>query len=379
MEPTELSLMDLTEISAGRLHLRPWQAGDADAVFEACQDPEIQRWTRVPSPYALSDAHEFVTVRSPQGWQDGTAASFAVLDATSGRLQAAIVLFDIAEGSAEVGYWCTPWARGQGVMTDAVAAICRWGFSALGLDRIEWAAGVGNYGSLAVAQKCGFQLEGTSRQGLMARGERYDGWWAALLATDEIIDRRPLPPPPVLTDGVVTLRRWSLDDVPASVRACQDPDMARFRAVPQPYLDSHAETYIHDVAWAGWATGWAAEFAVCDRDGALIGGVGLKLRMRRLGIVEVSYWTAPWARGEGVAGRAAVLLADWSFDVLKVNRVELLADVENPASQRVAEKAGFVREGVARAARADRDGVPHDMVVFSRVSADPTSALPDHP
>lgn len=367
--------MEPTEITAGRLHLRPWQPSDADAVYAACQDPEIQRWTRVPVPYSTEDAHTFVSVNSPQGWQAGTAASFAVLDATSAELLASIALFDIAEGSAEVGYWCAPAARGQGVMTDAVGAICRWAFAELGLHRIEWVARVGSYASLAVAQKSGFRFEGLCRSGLTTRGEHHDGWWAALLATDDVVDQRPLPAAPTLTDGVVSLRRWSLDDVPSAVRANNDADMAWFRAVPQPYLAANAEYYIRTFGHEAWVTGGAAEFAVTDSaSGDLIGGAGLKLRMRRLGIAEVSYWTAPWARGQGMAARAAAVLAEWAFDVLAVGRVELLADVENPASQRVAEKAGFVREGVARGARRDGQGVPRDMVVFSRIRSDPAGA-----
>ena len=178
--------MEPTEISAGRLHLRPWQGSDEDAVYQACQDPDIQRWTRVPVPYRREDARLFVTVTSPQGWDAGTAASFAVLDATTGQLLASVALFDIKDGDAEVGYWCVPGARGQGVVSEAVKAICRWGFAELGLARIEWAATVGNQASLAVARKCGFQEEGVARMGLVTRGVRHDGWRAALLATDQL-------------------------------------------------------------------------------------------------------------------------------------------------------------------------------------------------
>ena len=53
--------MDGVEITAGRLHLRPWQPGDAPEVYAACQDPEIARWvTAIPCPYLESDAREFV-------------------------------------------------------------------------------------------------------------------------------------------------------------------------------------------------------------------------------------------------------------------------------------------------------------------------------
>ena len=367
--------MQPTEITAGRLHLRPWQESDQQALYEVCQDPEIQRWTRVPSPYTHEDARVFVTERSPQGWEAGTAASFAVLDATSGELLAGVVLFDIGEGSAEVGYYCAAPARGQGVMTDAVSALCRWGFGELGLDRIEWAAGVGNYASLAVAQKCGFRYEGMSRQGLVARGERYDGWWAALLKTDEVVDQRPLPAPPTLTDGVVTLRPWRREDATDVARACDDEVAARWLPLPSPYSFEDAEDWLVDVVPLGWMDGSKAGLAVTDATTAeLLGSVNLNTGTYGLGRVSIGYWTAPWARGRGAATRAAILLTDWAFDVLGVDRVELLADVENPASQRVAEKAGFVREGVARAARRDRHGQPRDMVVLSRTGAPPAAA-----
>jgi RimJ/RimL family protein N-acetyltransferase len=103
--------------------------------------------------------------------------------------------------------------------------------------------------------------------------------------------------------------------------------------------------------------------AVVDAaEGSLLGAVGLTVRG---GIGEVGYWTAPWARGRGVAARAALLHTRWGFEALGLPRVELLAAVGNLASQRVAEKAGFVREGVLRAVRpAPRNEGPRQDVVL---------------
>jgi RimJ/RimL family protein N-acetyltransferase len=81
--------MEPTEITAGTLHLRPFQPWDAAEVLAACQDPEIPRWTHVPSPYTAEHARAWVEEVSPQGWADGTTASFAVLDATTAQLLAA--------------------------------------------------------------------------------------------------------------------------------------------------------------------------------------------------------------------------------------------------------------------------------------------------
>jgi RimJ/RimL family protein N-acetyltransferase len=362
--------MEPVEISAGRLHLRPWTPYDEDAVLAACSDPLVQRWTSVPSPYTREDAHRWVTDVAPGMWANGTGAPFAVLDATTGEVLASVGLHAVEGDQAEVGYWCAPQARGTGVVSEAVGAVCRWGFGALGLDRITWYADTDNFASRAVAEKNGFRVEGVRRRHALQHGRKVDSWVGSLCAGDEVVDRRRLPAPPELSDGVVTLRGWRLDDAPACAKACDDALTARWLPVPKPYALADAECYIGGYIASAWADGTAAELAVTDAvTGELLGAMGLKLHNRRQGYGEVGYWTAPWARGRGVAGRGAALMADWGLSALGLNRVELLADVENLASQRAAEKGGFVREGVARRSRPDRDGTARDMVLFSVVAA----------
>jgi len=360
--------MDLVEISAGRLHLRPWSPDDADELLAACQDAEIQHWTKVPSPYLHHDAVQFLA-GSDQRWATDVA-TWAVCDATTGALLASCAL-RVTDDHGSIGYWCVAEARGQGVATDAVQAVCRWGFGALGLDRITWRAEVGNLASRAVAEKAGFTVEGVRRRLLMHRGEPQDAWIGSLLSTDTVVDRRALPAPPVLTDGVVTLRGWRAADAPDLARACDDELTARWVPVPKPYTLADADAYLGDHVTTAWADGTAAELAVTDAvTGELLGAIGLKLGGRRLRYGEIGYWTAPWARGRGVAGRGTTLMAGWGLTELGLHRVELLSDVENLASQRAAEKAGFVREGVSRRSRPDRDGTPRDMVLFSFVVGD---------
>lgn len=179
--------MQPVEITAGRLHLRQFGVQDVPAVTRACQDPDIQHFTGVPSPYEEEDARRYVEVYCPSGWASGRWATFAVVDSTSAELLASVGLNAIGTrdaAMAEVGYWCAPWARRRGVMTEAVRVVCRWAFVTFGLARIEWYAEVGNLGSRGVAERAGFTVEGVLRARLTHRGRRVDAWVGSLLRTD---------------------------------------------------------------------------------------------------------------------------------------------------------------------------------------------------
>jgi len=354
--------VESTEITAGRLHLRPWQPGDERELASALHDPQVTRWTTLAAEGAAS-----VIATSQQRWADGTGAEFAVLDAATGGLLGGVGLYRMQDGDADIGWWTRPSARGQGVGSEAVQVLSRWAFGARGLHRLRAQVEVGNWASRALAEKAGFTMEGVLREVPAPGQRRADTWSASLLATDEVRDRRAFPPYEDQSDGVVTVRRWRSADAPAVARACADPETARWLPVPVPYTLEVARSYVDGIVPTEWAAGTIANCAVVDATtGALLGAVGLTLRQ---GIGEVGYWTAPWTRGRGVAGRAAQLHADWGFTALGLPRVELLADVDNVASQRVAEKAGWQREGVARAVRpAPRDpSTRRDMVVYARL------------
>lgn len=179
--------MEPTEITAGRLHLRPYTVADVDAIVAACQDPVIQRWTTVPVPYLEKHAREYVEMNTVTGWREGKGRSFAVVDSVTNALLASIGLgmWDPATKIGEVGYWTVPAARGQGVATRATLAVARWAFGAVGVERLEWVAEVGNIASRRVAERAGFTVEGVLRQRLVQRdGSRSDAWMGSLLPSD---------------------------------------------------------------------------------------------------------------------------------------------------------------------------------------------------
>lgn len=168
-------------LTDGRLLLRLPEPGDVAAITEACQDELTARFVPVPVPYTEEHARSFVEERA-QRWQaDDGEMTWAITDAADGRLLGMVGLHARDTSMREIGFWAAPWARGRGVMTDAARLVCRFGFEVLRLERIEWQAVTGNVASRRVAEKLGFQQEGTSRAGLLHRGDRVDGWVAGLL------------------------------------------------------------------------------------------------------------------------------------------------------------------------------------------------------
>ena len=106
----------------------------------------------------------------------------------------------------------------------------------------------------------------------------------------------------------------------------------------------------------------AINFAIVGGD-RFVGSVGLARTDWTDGRVEVGYWIAPWARRKGYAAEATRGVAAYAFQ-RGMHRIELLAAVDNLASQGVARKAGFTRECVVREAMLIAAGRA-DAVMFS--------------
>ncbi|TJZ39946.1 GNAT family N-acetyltransferase [Streptomyces piniterrae] len=196
--------MEPVTLTTERLVLRPFEPGDAAAVYAACQEPDIPRWTSLPSPYGLRDAELFVGTAAPEGWRGDTAYAFAVISTADGSLIGSMGLIRLdrlhtPEREAELGYWTAKEHRGRGYTVEAARAVVRWAFHDLGVERLEWVAEAGNHGSRAVALKVGFRMEGTQRAKLIRQGTRRDVWTGALLPSD-------LPEPAGSTDSTDTPR-----------------------------------------------------------------------------------------------------------------------------------------------------------------------------
>lgn len=166
---------------------------------------------------------------------------------------------------------------------------------------------------------------------------------------------------PVSSIALVPLTRAHVPDLLETMR---DHDVLRFTRTPQPMPDGWIQT---------WLDGFDGEhrvaFAILDATGAFA-GYAVSGPIDREGLeVELGYAVAPWARGQGIATATLLELTRWAFDQ-GMQRVTALISVENPASSRVAQKAGYQLEGVLRS-------VHH--VNSARVDLQSWSILPGDP
>lgn len=172
----------------------------------------------------------------------------------------------------------------------------------------------------------------------------------------------------MLTDGVVALRAWSMDDLAAFARMHDDPDVARFTPLASPYTAAHARAWL-EAEPGRRSEGAELGLAVVAGAGAPVGSVGLRPDPEDREIVEVGYVVAAPARGRGLATRAVRLAVAWAIERWQPARMQLTTTIDNAASHRVAERAGFRREGVLRAWAQTR-GQRVDLVMWSRLPGD---------
>jgi RimJ/RimL family protein N-acetyltransferase len=162
-----------------------------------------------------------------------------------------------------------------------------------------------------------------------------------------------------LGDGVVTLRPWAHDDAPALAEALDgDPEISRWLdLIPQPYSVIDAHAYI--------SSSGEEKYAVTEAEsGRVLGSIAISWNPAGDN-GEIGYWLRSDARGRGVMTRALKLVARHALEA-GAARVQLRADPENVASCRVAEKAGFTREGVLRSVYwNERLGRRQDHALFS--------------
>ncbi|BBH66046.1 N-acetyltransferase [Actinoplanes sp. OR16] len=169
------------------------------------------------------------------------------------------------------------------------------------------------------------------------------------------------------TDRLV-LRPLRESDAPDVVAGACDPVTQQWLPLPRPYTIEHARAFVNRLAPGLHAIGHGVVRAI-EVDGAFAGVIDLKRTDWVARVTEMGYWAMPEFRGRGVMTEATVALSRWALGDAGFERVELRIAPGNIASNRVAIKSGFTREGVARSA-----GYVHgnrlDLVIYSKIIQD---------
>jgi RimJ/RimL family protein N-acetyltransferase len=166
----------------------------------------------------------------------------------------------------------------------------------------------------------------------------------------------------------VDIRPVEYEDLPLIHRWEADPAMSGDYIAPAPVPLAQLQKRFSERP--GWSDEYGRVLAV-RKDGTPVGllsyhrvSYGMTSPAFNIGI-----GMAPEHRGQGYGSEAQQLLADYLLFTYPVGRVEASTDVKNIGEQRALERAGFVREGVARSAHW-RESAWHDMVVYSRIRSD---------
>lgn len=350
--------LNVPVLSDGTVTLRAHVPADIDRMLQMAHDPDMIRWTAIPTPHSRAMSEQFAFEVIPRGWNDGTAMYWAIEH--DGRYAGNV---DIRgkDRLVDIGYALHPDRRGLGVMTAAVRLAIDHAFVHAGKEVIQWRAQVGNVASLRVAHACGFRLHGTQPDMLLERGRIHDAWTGSIRFGDAPCPRTRWFADTIEIDGAVLrpphggdLGRWTEAENDETTRFwANEPE----RPVSDFLAVLHQKTYraARD-EYALWTVADRADDRFLGQ--VMIGGFGT--------VPEMGWFTHPDARGRGLTKAAVTAVVRHALgpDGLDLRRIEACVAEGNDASLAVVRWAGFTQFGRRTAAEPLGDGTFADLLCF---------------
>jgi RimJ/RimL family protein N-acetyltransferase len=167
----------------------------------------------------------------------------------------------------------------------------------------------------------------------------------------------------------IMLRPAEMRDVDAIFATATDPESLEWTSLPLNYDRDRAIGFVEDYAPGWWDRGDGAAWVIADAEGSYAGQLDLRIDTRDRQVADVGFMTSPHARGRGYMTAALRAAVEFGLRELGLERIEWRAHVGNEGSKRVAEKAGFVYEGIQRRGCAQR-GERYDCWVAAIIRAD---------
>ncbi|OEU91441.1 GNAT family N-acetyltransferase [Streptomyces oceani] len=161
----------LLPIRDSLVQLRPLAHRDADRYAEGTRDGDVLRYAHLPlSEYTAEIVRQLVDTVVAEGLREGTLLVLTIADAVTDEFLGSVVLFDVREDRAEVGFWLAPWARGRGVAgraLDLVSGLAR----TAGLTALEARTLPENAASRRLLERGGFTCGGEPAESVTPDGE----------------------------------------------------------------------------------------------------------------------------------------------------------------------------------------------------------------
>lgn len=179
---------DNLELAGEGIHLRPWHPSHANALHEAAaaSASSVGRWLPwCRADYSLDDARNWVE-HCRLGWLAGEQFAFGIFDAVEHTLLGGVGFsrVEALHRTANLGYWIRTSQQRKGIAVRASRRLLAFGFSQLGLARVEIVALPENLASAKTALRLGAKFEGTARQRLRVDGSSHDASIYGLVAAD---------------------------------------------------------------------------------------------------------------------------------------------------------------------------------------------------
>lgn len=157
-------------LKSDTLTMRPIRPSDAEDIFRAVQDPDIPKFTTLPSDYPIDLAIEFANTRAATSFANKSELVFVIEDSrlanssypySSGFAGVmSLHTIDIPNHRAEIGYWLAKEARGKKICTMAAELLTEYGLMTIGFRRIDGIVDVRNEPSKAALLNAGYEFEG---------------------------------------------------------------------------------------------------------------------------------------------------------------------------------------------------------------------------
>ena len=165
---------EVPTLASGTITMRPMRPSDAEDIYRAVQDPEIPKFTTVPSDYSIDLAIDFAHTRAAASFVNKTELVFVIEDSrliasdypyTNGFAGVmSLHTIDIPNHRAEIGYWLAKESRGKGICSKAAEMITEYGLMTIGFKRIDGIVDVRNEPSKAALLKAGYEFEGIMKK-----------------------------------------------------------------------------------------------------------------------------------------------------------------------------------------------------------------------